>query len=172
VTANSLSGTYQVLQNGRVGFTNLGSRLAAAYLIGPNQGFIIGSDAAVTYGRLEQQIGAPYSASSFQGSYALFAAEEATTNVVNMIGQVDSTGGGTISGTLDEFIPPSNPSMDLALSGSYTVAPDGSGTLTPNLINGFPANLVLYVVSPSSVRMIPTDPGLGDPQPQVIFLNH
>jgi len=172
VSANSLSGTYQVLQNGRVGFTNLGSRLAAAYLIGPNQGFIIGSDAAVTHGRLEQQTGAPYSDSSMQGSYALFAPKEADTNVVNMIGQVDSTGGGTLSGTLDEFIPPSNPSMDLALSGSYTVAPDGSGALTPNLINGFPANLVLYLVSPSSVRMIPTDPGLGDPQPQVIFLNH
>jgi putative Ig domain-containing protein len=172
VTANSLSGTYQVLQNGRVGFTNLGSRLVAAYLIGPNQGFIIGRDAAVTHGRLEQQTGAPYSDSSIQGSYALFAPKEADTNVVNMIGQLDSTGGGTVSGTLDEFIPPSNPSVDLALSGSYTVAPDGSGTLTPNLINGFPANLVLYIVSPSSVRMIPTDPGLGDPQPQVIFLNH
>jgi hypothetical protein len=172
VSANSLSGTYQVLQNGRVGFTNLGSRLAAAYLIGPNQGFIIGSDAAVTHGRLEQQTGAPYSDSSMQGSYALFAPKEADATVVNMIGQLDSTGSGTLSGTLDEFIPPSSPSMDLALSGSYTVAPDGSGTLTPNRINGFPVNLVLYVVSPSSVRMIPTDPGLGDPQPQVIFLNH
>jgi hypothetical protein len=89
-----------------------------------------------------------------------------------MIGQVDSTGGGTLSGTLDEFIPPSNPSMDLSLTGSYTVASDGSGTLTTNRPTGFPANLVLYVVSPTSVRMIPADPGLGDPQPQVIFLNH
>jgi len=172
VTANSLSGTYSVLQNGRVGFTNLGSRLAAAYLIGPNQGFIIGSDAPVTYGRLEQQTGAPFSASSIQGSYALFAPKVADTNVTNMIGQVDSTGAGALSGTLDEFIPPSSPSMDLSLSGSYTVAADGSGTLTTNRPTGFPANLVLYVVSPSSVRMIPTDPGLGDPQPQVIFLNH
>jgi len=172
VSANSLSGTYQVLQNGRVGFTNLGSRLAAAYLIGPNQGFIIGSDAAVTYGRLEQQTGAPFSASSIQGSYALFAPKVADTNVTNMIGQVDSTGAGALSGTLDEFIPPSSPSMDLSLSGSYTVAADGSGTLTTNRPTGFPASLVLYVVSPTSVRMIPADPGLGDPQPQVIFLNH
>jgi hypothetical protein len=172
VTANSLSGTYQVLQNGRVGFTKLGPRLAAAYLIGPNQGFIIGSDAAATYGRLEQQTGAPYSTSSIQGSYALFAPKVADTNVTNMIGQVDSTGAGALSGTLDEFIPPSSPSMDLSLSGSYTVASDGSGTLTTNRPTGFPANLVLYVVSPSSVRMIPTDLGLGDPQPQVIFLNH
>jgi hypothetical protein len=172
VTASSLPGTYSVLQNGRVGFTNLGSRLAAAYLVGPNQGFIIGSDTAVTYGRLEQQTGAPYSAASIQGSYALFAPKVADTNVTNMIGQVDSTGAGAFSGTLDEFIPPSSPSMDLSLSGSYTVAADGSGTLTTNRPTGFPANLVLYVVSPSSVRMIPTDLGLGDPQPQVIFLSH
>jgi hypothetical protein len=172
VTTNSFSGSYSVLQNGRVGFTGLGPRLAAAYLTGPNQGFIIGSDTAVTYGLLEQQTGAPYSDSSIQGSYALFAPKEADTNVVNMIGQMDATGAGTISGTLDEFIPPSMPSTDQALAGTYTVASDGSGTLTPNHINGFPGSLVFYVVSPSSVRLIPTDPASGDPQPQVIFLNH
>jgi Putative Ig domain len=170
VSTNSLSGSYQVQSNGRVGFTGLGSRLAAAYLTGPNQGFIIGSDTAVTYGLLEQQTGAPYSASSIQGSYALFAPKEPDTDVVNMIGQLAATGvGGTISGTLDEFIPPSTPFADQALAGTYTVASDGSGTMTPNQINGFPATLGLYVVSPSSVRMIPTD---SDPQPQVIFLNH
>jgi hypothetical protein len=172
VSTNSSSGSYQVQSNGRVGFTGLGSRLAAAYLTGPNQGFIIGNDTAVTYGLLEQQTGAPYSASSIQGSYALFAPKEADTNVVSMIGQLDATGAGTISGTLDEFIPPSMPSTDQALAGTYTVASDGSGTMTPNQLNGFPASLVLYVVSPSSVRMIPTDPASGDPQPQVIFLNH
>ncbi|MGB8541534.1 MAG: Ig domain-containing protein [Candidatus Acidiferrales bacterium] len=172
VTTNSSSGSYQVQSNGRVEFTGLGSRLAAAYLTGPNQGFIIGSDTAVTYGLLEQQTGAPYSPSSIQGSYALFAPKEADTSVVNMLGQLAATGAGTISGTLDEFIPPSTPSTGQALSGTYTVTSDGSGTMTPNQINGFPANLALYVVSPSSVRMIPMDPASGDPQPQVIFLNH
>jgi len=172
VTTNSFSGSYSVLQNGRVGFTGLGSRLAAAYLTGPNQGFMIGSDTAVTYGLLEQQTGAPYAASSIQGSYALFAPKEADTNVVDMIGQLAATGAGTISGTVDEFIPPSTPSTDQALSGTYTVSSDGSGTLTPNHINGFPGNLVFYVVSPSGLRMIPTDPASGDPQPQLIFLNH
>ncbi|MGD0543565.1 MAG: Ig domain-containing protein [Candidatus Acidiferrales bacterium] len=172
VTTNSSSGSYEVQSNGRVSFTGLGSRLAAAYLTGPNQGFIIGNDTAVTYGLLEQQTGAPYSASSMQGSYALFAPKEPDTNVVNMIGQLAATGTGTISGTLDEFIPPGTPSTDQALAGTYTVASDGSGTMTPNQINGFPATLALYVVSPSSVRMIPTDAGSGEPQPQVIFLDH
>jgi hypothetical protein len=89
-----------------------------------------------------------------------------------MIGQLAATGAGTISGTVDEFIPPSTPSTDQALSGTYTVSSDGSGTLTPNHINGFPGNLVFYVVSPSALRMIPTDPASGDPQPPLIFLNH
>src|ERR1700678_1545724 len=89
---NSLSGTYQVLQNGRVGFTNLGNRLAAAYLTGPNQGFIIGSDSAATYGLLEQQTNSPYSVSSIQGSYVLFAPKEADRLAVNMNGQLSSAG--------------------------------------------------------------------------------
>ena len=169
---NSLSGTYQVLQNGRVGFTNLGNRLAAAYLTGPNQGFIIGSDSAATYGLLEQQTNSPYSVSSVQGSYVLSAPKEADTLAVNMIGQLSSAGAGNIVGTLDEFIPPSTPSTDLAFSANYTVTPDGRGTMTPILIAGFPSNLILYVVSPSSVRMIPVDSNPGNGHPQVIFLSH
>jgi hypothetical protein len=169
---NSLSGTYQVLQNGRVGFTNLGNRLAAAYLTGPNQGFIIGSDSAATYGLLEQQTSSPYSLSSVQGSYVLFAPKEADSQAVNMIGQLSSAGAGNIVGTLDEFIPPSTPSTDLPFSANYTVTPDGRGTMTPVLIAGFPSNLILYVVSPSSVRMIPVDSNPGNGHPQVIFLSH
>ena len=87
---NSASGTYQVFQNGRVGFANLGNRLAAAYLIGPDQGFIIGSDSAATYGLLEQQTGAPFSLSSVQGSYVLSAPKEADNLAVNMIGELSS----------------------------------------------------------------------------------
>lgn len=169
---NSLPGTYQVLQNGRVNFTNLGNRLAAAYLTAPGQGFIIGSDSAVTYGLLEHQTGTPDSASSVQGSYALFAPTEADTLAVNMSGELSSAGAGNIVGTLDEFIPPNTPSTGLAFSANYTVAGDGRGTMTPILIAGFPSNLVFYVVSPSSVRMISTDSNPGNGHPQIIFLSH
>jgi large repetitive protein len=169
---NSLFGTYQVLQNGRVGFTNLGNRLAAAYLTGPNQGFIIGSDSAATYGLLEQQTIPSSSLASVQGSYVLFAPQEADSQAVNMLGQLSSAGGGNIVGTLDEFIPPSSPSTNLPFSANFTVAADGRGNMTPILIAGFPSQLVLYVVSPSSVRMIPVDSNPGNGHPQVIFLSH
>ena len=60
--ADFLAGTCAITSNGRVSFTGLGTttaatRVAAAYLTGPGQGFLIGSDAAVTTGRLEQQTG-------------------------------------------------------------------------------------------------------------------
>jgi hypothetical protein len=170
---NSASGSYQVLSNGRVGFTNLGNRLAAAYLIGPNHGFIIGSDSAATYGLLEQQTGAPFSLPSVQGSYVLSAPQEADTLAVNMIGQLSSGGGGNIVGTLDEFLPPNPPpSTDIPFSASYSVAPDGRGIMTPLLIAGFPTNLVFYVVSPTDVRAISLDSNTGNGHPQVIFLTH
>jgi large repetitive protein len=170
---NSASGTYQVFQNGRVGFTSLGNRLAAAYLIGPDQGFIIGSDSAATFGLLEQQSGAPFSLSSVQGTYVLSAPQEADTLAVNMIGELSSAGAGNIVGTLDEFIPPSPPpSTDIPFSASYTVTPDGRGNMTPLLIAGFPTNLVFYIVSPSDVRMISLDSNTGNGHPQVIFLSH
>jgi hypothetical protein len=173
ITLNSASGTYQVLPTGRVGFTNLGNRLAAAYLTGPNQGFIIGSDSAATYGLLEQQSGAPFSASSVQGSYALFAPQESDTQAVNMTGELSSDGAGNIVGTLDEFIPPdSPPSTKIAFSASYTVAADGRGTMAPNLILGFPTNLAFYGVSASDVRAISLDSNTGNGHPQVIFLSH
>lgn len=171
-TLNSASGNYQVLPIGRVGFTNLGSRLAAAYLIGQNQGFIIGSDSAATYGLLEQQSNAPFSLSSVQGSYVLSAPDESDTQAVNMTGQVTSAGGGNFVGTLDEFIPPDTPSTAIPFSANYTVATDGRGNMTPILIAGFPTNLVFYVVSPSNVRAISLDSNIGNGHPQVIFLSH
>ena len=57
VTNDSLSGSFTAdpTSNGRFAFSGLGSRLAAAYLTAPNQGILIGSDAAVTFGRLDAQ---------------------------------------------------------------------------------------------------------------------
>jgi len=60
----SFTGTDSVANNGRAGFTGLGStaattRLAAAYLTGAGQGFLIGSDTAVTNGLLELQESGP-----------------------------------------------------------------------------------------------------------------
>src|SRR6202041_2080313 len=88
VTANNTAtGSYVAdpSGNGRMAFTGLGARFAAAYLTGPNQGLLIGSDAAVTYGFLDAQTStAPFSTTSIQGGYTLSAEttlDPATLNI-------------------------------------------------------------------------------------------
>ena len=59
--------TYQVASNGRVTLAGT-STPPVLYLYGPNQGFLLGTDANVTFGILEPQTGSPFSDSSFSGA--------------------------------------------------------------------------------------------------------
>jgi hypothetical protein len=165
-------GTYSVDPDGRVTFTNLGSRLAAAYLTGRNQAFLIGSDSAATVGQIEPQTGAPFTLTSIQGGYTLSATAPAEKNVKNLLGQLVSLlGNGSMTGTVDEIdadgTPNSTPSATLIFT--LTDAARGRGTVTTNTAL-LPANLAFYIVSPSKIRLISTD--TGDQHPQVIFLDH
>jgi len=176
--------------NGRVSFsftafTAAQTKVAAAYLTGLGTGFVLGSDAAVTTGLLEQQSGGPsFTDGSVLGSYALSAPMIAETQVKNVIGQLvgdgsgdfiqTDTSGDTVS-VVDEIDPPatSAPNLDQQLSATLAGLPSsGRGTLTTGapVPNGFPATAVFYVVSPSSIRMISTD--TSDQHPNLFFLNH
>jgi hypothetical protein len=173
------SGTCIVQSNGRAVFTGLGSggqsRAAVAYLTGPGQGFLFGSDSAVTTGRLDQQSGAPFSLSSIQGGYTLGAPAPAEANVSNLIGQAFClTGNGSLIGTVDEYDAPTASAtegvadLDQSLIATInSLATDGRGTMTTNL--AFPVNVILYMVSPASIRAISAD---GDANPQVITFDH
>jgi hypothetical protein len=165
-------GTYLVTTNGRVeftGFGTLGSRMAAAYLTGVNQGFLVGSDKTATVGLLENQTGGPFSAVSVMGSYALSAPSPADDMVSNIIGQTAANGTGTMQGVLDE-VDSSGQNPAQSFVGNYTVTSSGQGTMTTNAPVGIPTNLTIYVVSPSAIRAISTD--TIDKHPQVIFFDH
>jgi hypothetical protein len=167
-----LCGTYSVNPNGRVSFTSLGSRVAAAYLTGRNQGFLIGSDTASTLGQIEPQTGAPFSLTSVQGGYTLSAPATAEKNVKNLLGQLSCLkGDGSMSGTVDEIDPDGTPNTfsSATLTFTLTDAARGRGAVTTNTAL-LPANLAFYIVSPSKIRLISTDN--GDQHPQVIFLDH
>jgi hypothetical protein len=176
----TLTGTYFVSTVGRASFTFTGittPRLAVAYLTGSGQGFIMGSDPAVTTGLLEQQETASFTDASVEGTYSLSAAAAVENGVNNVVGQVDADGVGGVPGTLDEYdaptpsTPSGTPHEDQIFSGHInTIAANGRGTLTTNLPVGFPANLAFYVVSPGSVRLISLD--TSDQHPQIIFFNH
>jgi hypothetical protein len=177
----SFSGTCGITSNGRVSFTGLGTttaatRVAAAYLTGPAQGFLIGSDTAVTTGRLEQQTSGPtFSLMSFVDGYTLTAPFIAEAGVKNVIGQTTANGAGALTGVVDEIDPTGATSANLAqtLTATYTSpAPNGRGTLagTGTVPSGFPTNSVFYVVSPGSVRVLSED--TTDTHPQLILLDH
>jgi Putative Ig domain len=178
-TSESFSGTCTMATNGRATFSLTGAgnpaptaRIANAYLIGPGSGFLLGGDAAVTTGFLDQQSGGPYANSSVLGGYTLTAPFPAETQVPNVVGQATADGMGDITGTVDEVDPPGKPahfgqSLAATING-LTAA--GRATVTTNAPIGLPTNLILYVVSPASARAISSDS--GNTNPQVFLLDH
>lgn len=180
IGAPSFSGTYVVATNGRVAFTGLGSRAAVAYLTAPGQGFLLGSDASVTTGLLEQQTGiTTFSTASIQGSYALSASFSAETKVPNLLGQVSSDGSGSVTGIVDEIDPPASatPEGKANLDQSFIahvnfVGTNGRSTATSNAPIGIPATMVIYIVSPAHFRAISADSNPGNAHPEVFFFDH
>ena len=176
----AFSGTYTVAGNGRVNLAGLGTtRVAAAYLTGPGRGFLVGSDAAVTVGRLEPQTGGPsFALSSFQGNYVLDTAPASERLVANFVGQLYASGAGSVTGTVDEIDPPTsaNPkgkaNLGQSLVANVNMASNGRGTITTNLLLGLPVQLVLYIVSPGHARAISLDSNPGSGHPEVIFVDH
>jgi hypothetical protein len=175
----SFAGTYSVAGNGRVPFTSLGSRAAVAYLTGPGQGFLLGSDAAVTTGLLEQQSGGPFAPLSVQGGYTLSTSLPVETNAAGLLGQASSDGAGSVTGIVDEIDPPAmstpegKPNLDQSLIAHINfIGSNGRGTATTNSPTGMPANVVFYVVSPAHFRAISADSNPGNSHPDVLFFDH
>ncbi len=178
-TSESFSGTCTVAPNGHATFSLTGAgnpapapRMAAAYLTEPGSGFLLGGDAAVTTGMLEQQTGSPYPNSTVVGGYTLTAPFPGETNVANVVGQVSADGAGDVTGTVDAVVAPGKPaylgqSLSATLNG---LTASGRSPVTTNAPTGFPTNLILYMVSPASARAISADSGSKDPQ--VFLLDH
>ena len=178
VTANNTAtGSYVAdpSGNGRMAFTGLGARFAAAYLTGPNQGLLIGSDAAVTYGFLDAQTStAPFSTTSIQGGYTLSAETTLDPATLNISGQLNSlNGNGSMTGILDESDNDGTPHTDqTVVIPNYSVGASGRGTMQIGSTIGLPSGMVFYIVSPGSFRGISTDANPGNEHPEIIYFNH
>jgi len=179
-TAESFSGNCTVETNGHASFSLTGvgdpapaPRIANAYLTGPGSGFLLGSDAAVTTGMIEQQTVTAFADSSVVGGYTLSAPFPGETNVPNVVGQIAADGAGNLSGTVDTVVPPGKPAyLGQPLAATINnLMTDGRSPLTVQPApTGLPTNLILYMVSPASARAISADPGGTDPQ--VFLLDH
>ena len=165
------AGTCAIASNGRVTFSGFGAsaavtRVAVGYLTGQSQGLLFGSDTAVTTGAIEQQTSTlPIGNASVIDGYTLGTAVPIENKVNNILGQAfaPSPGGATLVGTIDTNTPPANSGTEDAttvhpnqslVATINSLAMNGRGTLTANPLIGFPVNLVFYVVSPGSIRLI------------------
>jgi hypothetical protein len=174
---NAAAGTYiaDPSTNGRMVFTGLGPRFAAAYLTGQNQGVLIGSDPAVTYGGLDAQTpDTSFSSSSILGGYTLSAETTLDPEVLNITGQfISLNGNGSMLGILDEVDNDGTPHTDQSVViPNYVVATTGRGTMQIGATVGLPSSMVIYVASPSTFRGISTDSNPGNGHPEVIYFDH
>jgi Putative Ig domain len=164
-------------KNGRIQFSGVGAettgqKIAAAYLIGKNQGFTIGSNPEVSYGLLDPQTSvAPFTLASLKGGYTLGAPSTEDSLALNVVGQVNSPGLGSLLGTIDEVDNNGTAHSPQNLVANYGVSPTGRGTMTTNSPVGIPANIIYYIVSPASFRAISGDVG-GTTHPLVLYFDH
>src|SRR3984957_3670439 len=178
-TGQNSSGTFTAdpNPNGRIQFTGVGAeptgqKIAVAYLTGQNQGFTIGSNPEVSYGRLDAQTSAaPFTQASLKGGYTLGAPSTEDSLALNVIGQINSPGLGSLTGTIDEVDNDGTAHTQQNLVANYGVTSTGRGTMTTNSPFGIPANIIYYIVSPSSFRAISGDNG-GTTHPLVMYFDH
>jgi hypothetical protein len=169
--------------NGRVGFSwiqppapapAVAPPFAAAYLIRPGQGFVIGNDATVTTGLLELQTAAPpFSDSSVSGAYGVSSPFIAEPGVNDLSGVTAADGAGNLAGTVDEADASGgsqtlNQPFVATITGIDANTSRGTMTTTAPVPKGFPTNWIFYVVSGGRIRAIPAD--TSTQHPQLIFL--
>jgi hypothetical protein len=174
ITSASLEETCTVTQAGRAAFTWVqpSPPFVAAYLTGPGQGFLIGSDATVSTGLLEQQTaGSAIALTSVEGQYALATPFPGETQVNNLLGETSADGAGNFLGTVDEVDSPGTTAhLDQSFAATIAgLAANGRGTMTATgtVPTGFPTQWIFYVLSSGSIRAIPAD--TSNQHPQVIF---
>jgi hypothetical protein len=126
-TTSSTPLTYQVASNGRVTLAGI-STPPVLHLYGPNQGFLLGTDANVTYGILEPQSGSPFSDSSFSGAYTLGTENPSSATVTLESGIVSADGGGNASGTFDQSSS-AGIRQNQTLKINYYISGNGTGNM-------------------------------------------
>ena len=157
VSAGTLNGTYSVEPSGRamlrVGTGSLDG--AVAYFFDANEAFLMqtqpGND--VLLGSIQPQATGPFDAASIAGRFLTIAGAPATEQVENQCGVTTFDGKGSFSTGMDTnnnlHDDPSTWLRHLDLKGTYTVAPNGRGTMSfdPSSSRG----MVFWIISPGQI---------------------
>jgi hypothetical protein len=154
------SGTYSVSSNGRVTLSGsgLGSNPPVFYLVGSNEGFVVGTDSAVTFGQFYPQSGSSFNNASLNGTFTGGSDHPETDQVSEEIDSVSANGTGGLTGTSATNVNGGSPT-ESSISATYSVSSKGRVVLTES---GSQA-AILYIVSSGQVLVIPASS--GDDQP-------
>jgi putative Ig domain-containing protein len=154
----SSQGTYCVDKNtGRVTLTGFSGAFGGAppvfYLVNTNQGFVVGTDPAVTSGYFEPQTGSPFATSSLFGLYVGGTINPVTAMVTNAVSWLYADGNGNINGTENTSGPRGPGPQNI----TYTYTVDNTGrTVVQQSGNAIGIG---YVISNTRFVLIPaTDP--------------
>jgi hypothetical protein len=154
VTPTPFTGTYSADADGlgRGVLYPLGPQFPVAaaepfYFVAPGKAFVLG------LGTLEAQPGAPFSNTSFSGSYTVSLYDDPPSTS----GVITADGAGGLSGAADG-VNGNGGSLGTTFTGVYSVGANGRGTLTTIPSTGTPVNWILYVVSPSKVLLRKPEP--------------
>jgi hypothetical protein len=164
----ALPTTSTVASNGRAALRP-GTSYLVAYLVSPNQAYVIVPDSSVLFGFGEPQASLPFTNSAIMGTYAGSATIPATVGVSIFSGVFTANGtspSGTITGT-EDIGAPSGATLGSSVSAAYSISStptNGRGTFT-GTIGG---NAIVYVLSPSKFVLV----SLNDTNPAISIFEH
>ncbi len=162
----SLTSNGIVSSNGRVALiSNGGGNFPPVlYLVAPNQAFVIGTDAGVSFGTMNPQTATTFNAASLSGVYLGGSQPPTSPNVNEVADSVSSNGTGALTGTSDEN-GTAGPDSE-TISATYALS--GSNGKFVVSQSGIPV-MYLYMISTSQVVTLPVSSTQNaDVDPQLI----
>jgi hypothetical protein len=149
---HTVQGTYNVAANGRVTTAGVGAGSPILYLYNFNQGFVVGQDATVLSGVLEQQTAVPpMSMRSLVGIYVGGSLTPVEASITDAVSFFQADGNGNMNG-IQDYSAPSGPGTQNLVS-TYQVDASGRAVLTPTTGN---LGGIMYVVSAKKVVLLPS----------------
>ena len=161
------SGTYTVGANGRVTFSGSGlqgSGDPVLYLASANEGFLVGTDGAVTLGFIEPQSGTgSFALSSLTGTYAGGSLAPITSAASSQIDIGVADGAGNLSLTSDIASNPGGLIQGASSTPTYTLASTGRGVLSSGPVFYMVSGTEFWLLNSSGMieRFNSTQPGIA-----------
>jgi hypothetical protein len=140
--------TYSVSANGRTTISGLG-QAPVFYLVGTNQGFVVGTDSAATFGSFEPQTGGPFANASLSGTYSYGTEGTDVGHRLTAVGALNFDGFTNDQATEDRSTPgglnPNAPLPNNQYSFSSSSSPPGRSSLDTL------GDSIAYIISPTKL---------------------